>query len=138
MGFSTAPAAIRLSQVLDRQRRTLHWVLLALLGSGIWLLGAPGLHAQTLYEWRQPAGATVYSQWSPRSGQSIAVRTLDGAGLSGARRAAAVRVGAQSLLAAHVANRARSSADRRVEQSLAALQQAEHALRTGQANGSIW
>ena len=28
----------------------------------LWLLGAPRLHAQTLYEWREPSGALAYSQ----------------------------------------------------------------------------
>ena len=110
----------------------MHWILLALLGLVVWLLSAPVLHAQTLYEWRQPDGTTVYSQWPPRSGQDIAVRTLDERELSGAQRAAAVRVGAQSLPPAHAANRALASSDLRIDQDLAALQRAERALRTGQ------
>ena len=105
--------------------------MLALLGLVIWLLSAPVLHAQALYEWRQPDGTTAYLQWPPRSGQGISVRSLDEGELSGARHAA-VRVGAQSLSPAHAANRTLANVDQRVEHSLAALQWAERALRSGQ------
>ncbi len=106
--------------------------LLALVGFLLWLLTAPSLHAQALYEWRETDGRSVYSQWPPPASKGIVVRKLELNQLKGLQRATAARVAVQSLPAAHAAHRAQSRADNRVALALAALQRAEYTLRAQQ------
>ena len=83
--------------------RLARWLLLALAGFLVWLLTAPPVHAQTLYQWREANGAAVYSQWPPRDGEGIAVHALELSQLTGVQRAAATRVTVRGLPAAHAA-----------------------------------
>lgn len=109
------------------------WVLRALwsLGAGVVML--PGLHAQTLYEWRASDGSTVYSQSPPDPGQGIVSRTLKLQDLDGPERAATLRVAARSASAADPLPQALRSADNRIGRAIIALKNAEQALRTGQS-----
>ena len=102
------------------------------MGFLLWLLTAPALHAQALYEWREADGTSVYSQWPPPAGKGTVVRKLELNQLKGLQRATAARVTVQSLPAAHAAHRAQSRADNRVALALAALQRAEYRLRVQQ------
>lgn len=106
--------------------------LLALVGFLLWLLTAPALHAQALYEWREADGTSVYSQWPPPAGSGTVVRKLELNQLTGPLRATASRVAVQSLPVAHAAHRAQSRADSRVALALAALQRSEYRLRVQQ------
>lgn len=111
----------------------MRWLMLALMGFLLWLLTAPTVRAQALYEWRELNGTSVYSQVPPAAGEGTVVRKLALSELAGAQRATAARDGAQSLPATHAAHRARDGADERVAHALAALQRAERTLRAQQA-----
>ncbi|MDE2626382.1 MAG: hypothetical protein KGL99_04445 [Burkholderiales bacterium] len=98
-------------------------------------LGAAPLRAQTLYEWREPGGTMVYSQFPPEPGEASGTRALVLHDLDGVERATALRVAVQSLPPADPAQRALARADARIGVALAHLQRAEKNLRTGQKPG---
>jgi hypothetical protein len=96
----------------------------------LWLSSGAALHAQTLYEWREPGGTVVYSQLRPEDGSSV--RTLVLRDLSGPSRTTALRVAVQSAPASLSARRALAVADGRVDRAIDRLQRAERAVRAGQ------
>lgn len=105
----------------------------ALVLAAAWLWIAPGLHAQTLYEWRDANGTVVYSQLPPEPGVPGPVREVVLPELPAPQRAAAARMLVQSGPPAQDARRrAVEQADARVQRAIDALQQAERALRQGQ------
>jgi hypothetical protein len=121
---------IRPRRLTDRLHRAAIGVAMALPS----LLTAVAAHAdvQALYEWHEPGGAVVFSQFPPDPGEGTAARTLVLHDLYGAERATALRVAVQSMPVADPAQRSLARADARVSTALAALQRAEHNLRTGQ------
>lgn len=105
----------------------------ALVLAAAWLSIASGLHAQTLYEWRDANGTTVYSQLPPDAGLPGPVRVVVLPDLPPPQRAAAARMLVQSGPPAQDERRiALEQADARVQRAVEALQQAERALRQGQ------
>lgn len=95
-------------------------------------LGAAPLQAQTLYEWHEPGGTLVYSQFPPEPGEATGTRALVLHDLNGVERATALRVAVQSLPPADPAQKALARADARIGVALANLQRAENNLRAGQ------
>lgn len=106
--------------------------MLVVLGCLIWLISAPSVHAQALYEWREPGGTIAYSQLPPRPEDGVLLRSLTLAELPPAGRAAAERVGAMAAPAGEGRVAAWQRADARVGAALARLQAAERAVRLGQ------
>ena len=115
-----------------RRSRVVHGLFLAAVALLLWLLSAPRLHAQTLYEWREPGGALAYAQLPPRPQDGVLLRQIDLSTLAPDARRAATRVMAHSSATQAAAPASLQRADARVSQALAALQGAERALRRGQ------
>ena len=115
-----------------RRSRLAHWLLVTIAALMLWLLSAPKLHAQTLYEWREPGGSVAYSQAPPRPQDGVLLRRIDLPTLVPDARRAATRVLAHSSAPQTTAAVSLRRADASVSKALAALQAAERALRHGQ------
>lgn len=116
-----------------RRSRVERGLFLATVALLLWLLSAPRLHAQTLYEWREPGGALAYTQLPPRPQDGVLLQQIDLSALAPDERRAARRVMAHISAAHAAAPVSLHRADVRVSQALAALQGAELALQQGQA-----
>lgn len=125
-------AASRIAPTALQRVRPGHWILVSIVAVLLWLPSAPRLHAQTLYEWREPGGALAYSQLPPRPQDGVLLRRIELPALEPQERRAAARVMAQGgpSQGAEAASLRRADAD--VSQALARLQAAERALRDGQ------
>jgi hypothetical protein len=109
-----------------------HVAALGLLGLVIWLASAPLLHAQPIYEWREPDGTLTYGQKPPASTPAGMVRELHLPAEPPSRRAAALRVQAAAQPAVSSDVRSLRRADARIALALTSLDKAENALRDGQ------
>lgn len=115
-----------------RKFRWLHAAVLALMGLVIWLLSAPTVQAQSIYEWREPDGTLTYGQAPPAGAPVVTVRELHLPAEPPPRRAAALRVQAAAQPTASADAKALGLADANVSASPTRLNRAERALRTGQ------
>lgn len=132
MTFMTRTLAARKhTPALVRRARSAHWLLVIAVAFLLWLLSAPRLHAQTLYEWREPGGAVTYSQVAPRPQDGVLLRQIDLPALAPESRRAAARVLAHS--GASTTATTLRAADARVGPAVASLQASERALRLGQS-----
>jgi hypothetical protein len=113
--------------------RGAHRLLVSIAVVLLWLASAPQLHAQTLYEWREPGGALAYSQLPPRPQDGVLLRRIELPALEPQGRRAAARVMAQGSPSQSAEAASLRRADTAVSQALARLQAAERALRAGQA-----
>ena len=130
--MTRTPAACKRVLAGLRRVRVAHSLFVAAVALPLWLLSAPRLHAQTLYEWREPGGALAYSQLPPRPQDGVLLRQIDRSTLVPEARRAATRVLAHSSAPQTPAPASLRRADASVSKALAALQSAERALRRGQ------
>lgn len=124
--------AFKRAVAVRRQSRLAHWLLVMVAAVLLWLLSAPRLHAQTLYEWREPGGAVAYSQVPPRPQDGVLLRRIELPTLAPDARRAAARVLAHGTAQETTASASLRRADASVSKALVVLRAAERALRQGQ------
>ena len=116
-----------------RRSRLAHWLFVTISALMLWLLSAPRLQAQTLYEWREPGGSVAFSQVPPRPQDGVLLRRIELPTLVPDARRTATRVLAHSSAPQTTAAASLRRADASVSKALTALQAAERAMRHGQA-----
>lgn len=126
-----AKPSARRPRTLALDWRPGHGLPFVALGALVWLSTAPIVHAQVLYEWREPGGTIVYSQVPPRPTDGVLLRSLKPAEMPAAERAPAARVASASASAGD-SRAAWQCADARVAAALASVQAAERTAREGQ------
>jgi len=126
------PASWRRFDASDvrHRRRWRRWALV-LAAASLWMGIARPAFAVVVYEWLEPSGVVVYSQWPPHPGEGVLLRTLTLADVPAAQRSTLARIAAAGA-AGDEPRRAWERADARVAAALERLRAAERALRAGQ------